>query len=79
MPTPVLLAADSDSLRGIVRKILAASRFELDVHEAADCAETLDRLRKGGFGLVFLDYNMPGLNGADMMLGIKRARPRWPS
>jgi len=75
MPTQVLVAADSDSLRGVVRKTLVASHFDLDVHEAADSADTLNRLRKGSFGLVFLDSNMPGLNGADILRGIKRERP----
>ncbi|HTT47251.1 MAG TPA: response regulator [Pseudolabrys sp.] len=74
MPTPVLVASDSDSLRGVVRKILGACRFQLDVHEAADSADTLESLRKTGIGLVFLDSNMPGLNGADILQGIKRAR-----
>jgi CheY-like chemotaxis protein len=75
MPTPVLLATDSESLRGVVRKILGASRFELDVHEAADGADMIERLRKSGFGLVFVDSNMPGLNGANILQGIKHARP----
>jgi DNA-binding response OmpR family regulator len=75
MPTPVLVAADSDSLRVVVRKILRASRFDLDVHEAADGSGTLDSLRKRGFGLVFLDTNMPALNGAEILQAIKRARP----
>ena len=35
MPTPVLLAAIPNSLRGIVRKILGACRFDLVVHEAS--------------------------------------------
>ena len=74
-PTRVLIVDDSDTLRGIVRKILAASRFELDVHEAADSTAALVQLRNGGFGMVFLDYNMPGLNGADILLGIKRENP----
>lgn len=74
-PTPVLLATDSDSLRGVVRKILGACRFELDVHEAAGSADTIERLRKIGFGLVFLDHNMPGLDGADILEGIKHTRP----
>ena len=30
LPTPVLIVDDSDTVRGIVRKILAASRFDLD-------------------------------------------------
>jgi DNA-binding response OmpR family regulator len=75
MPTQVLIVDDSDALRGIVRKILAASRFDLDVHEASDSTAALDQLRNGGFGMVFLDYNMPGLNGSDILLGIKRESP----
>ena len=75
MPTSVLLASGSESLRGIVRKILGASRFALNVHEAVDGVDTLERLGKGGFGLVFLDSDMPGFNGLDVMQGIKRMRP----
>jgi DNA-binding response OmpR family regulator len=75
MPTRVLIVDDSDTLRGIVRKILAASRFELDIHEAEDGSAALDQLRNGKFGMVFLDYNMPGLNGADILLGIKHESP----
>jgi DNA-binding response OmpR family regulator len=75
MPTPVLIVDDSDSMRGIVRKILAASRFELDIHEAEDSSAALDRMRNGKFGMVFLDHGMPGLNGADILAGIKREDP----
>jgi len=75
MPTRVLIVDDSDALRGIVRKILGASRFELVVHEASDSTAALNQLRNGGYGMVFLDYNMPGLNGADILLGIKRESP----
>jgi DNA-binding response OmpR family regulator len=75
MPTQVLIVEESESLRSIVRKILAASRFELDVHEATDSTDALTQLRNSSYGIVFLDYNMPGLNGADILLGIKRERP----
>jgi CheY-like chemotaxis protein len=47
----------------------------LDVHEAADSTDALTQLRNSSYGIVFLDYNMPGLNGADILLGIKRERP----
>ena len=75
MPTRVLIVDDSDALRGIVRKILKASRFDLDIQEASDSTAALNQLRNGGFGMVFLDYNVPGLNGADILLGIKRENP----
>ncbi|HSP49633.1 MAG TPA: response regulator [Pseudolabrys sp.] len=75
LPTQVLIVDDSDIMRGIVRKILVASRFELEIHEAADYTSALDQLRNGSFGMVFLNYNMPRLNGADILLGIKRESP----
>jgi CheY-like chemotaxis protein len=71
MPTQVLVAADSETLRGVVRKILTASRFNLSIHEASNSSDALDRMRKCKIGLVFLDYNMPGVNGADILQGIK--------
>lgn len=75
MPTDILVAANSETLRSVVRKILTASRFDLNIHEASDSAAALDRLRKGRIGLVFLDYNMPGVNGADILHGIKHECP----
>jgi DNA-binding NtrC family response regulator len=75
LPTPVLIVDDSDTMRSIVRKILASSRFALDIHEAEDASAALEHLRNGNIGMVFLDYNMPGLNGADILLGIKRESP----
>jgi DNA-binding NtrC family response regulator len=75
MPTRVLIVDDSDTMRSIVRKILAASRFALDIHEAEDGSAALEHLRNGNIGMVFLDYDMPGLNGADILLGIKRESP----
>src|ERR1019366_3640311 len=48
---------------------------ELDIHEAAESTAALDQLRNGSLGMVFLDYNMPRLNGADILLGIKRESP----
>jgi CheY-like chemotaxis protein len=75
MPTQVLVAADSETLRGVVRNILAASRFNLNIHEASGSAAALDRMRLGKIGLVFLDYNMPGVNGADILQGIKQENP----
>jgi CheY-like chemotaxis protein len=75
IPTGVLIVDDSSTMRGIVRKILSASRFALDVHEAAEGIAALQQLGSGKFGIVFLDYNMPGFNGIETLSEIKRAAP----
>ena len=74
-PTRVLIVDDSGTMRSIVRKILSASRFALDMQEAAEGFAALEQLRSGKFGLVFLDYNMPGFNGLETLLEIKRENP----
>jgi len=58
-----------------VRKILSASRFAFDVHEASEGISALEQLGTGNFGLVFLDYNMPGFNGIETLSEIKRLAP----
>ena len=75
IPTRVLLVDDSGVMRSIVRKILQASHFSLSIHEATEGAGALQRLRTEKFGIVFLDYNMPGLNGFDTLVEIKRESP----
>ena len=72
IPTRVLVVDDSSTMRSIVRKILSASRFAFDVHEAAEGLAALEQLGGGQFGLVFLDYNMPGFNGFETLSEIKR-------
>ena len=74
-PTRVLIVDDSSTMRSIVRKILSASRFALDMQEAAEGFGALEQLRSGKFGLVFLDYNMPGFNGLETLSEIKRESP----
>jgi DNA-binding response OmpR family regulator len=75
LPTRVLIVDDSGTMRSIVRKILTASRFALDIQEAAEGIAALKQLRSGNFGIVFLDYNMPGLNGFETLSEIKRENP----
>jgi len=76
IPTRVLIVDDSSTTRSIVRKILAASRFVFDVHEACEGIAALEQLASGNFGLVFLDHNMPGFNGIETLSEIKRVTPQ---
>jgi CheY-like chemotaxis protein len=67
---------DSATTRRIVRKILSASRFRLEIAEAPEGIDALKQIGCGQFDFVFLDYNMPGLDGVETLTEIKRQYPR---
>lgn len=73
LPKRALVVDDSSTIRCVVRKILAVSQFRLDVAEVADGMTALERARDGHFNLVFLDCNMPGLDGLATLAELKRA------
>lgn len=75
MPGRVLVVDDSTTMRSIVRKILSASRFRLDVFDAEEGIDALKQIGAGRFDLIILDYNMPGLNGLETLSEIKRQYP----
>jgi DNA-binding NtrC family response regulator len=76
MPKRILVVDDSQTMRTIVRKILSASRFRLEVGEAQEGIEALKQITSGKFDVVFLDYNMPGLNGVETLFEIRRQHPK---
>lgn len=76
VPTRILIVDDSGTMRSIVRKILSASRYALDISDAAEGAAALQQIKGGTVDIVLLDYNMPGLNGVETLREIKRETPR---
>jgi CheY-like chemotaxis protein len=75
LTTPrVLIAEDDDVIRMLLRRI--AERSGCVTVTAADGAEALDQLQRGGFDLVILDLMMPLLNGYDLIPHIRAIRPR---
>jgi CheY-like chemotaxis protein len=76
VPSRVLVVDDSTTIRGIVRKILSGCRFPLEILEAEDGIDALKQVNAGKFDLVFLDYNMPGLDGIEMLAQLKQQHPQ---
>jgi CheY-like chemotaxis protein len=74
LPKRVLVVDDSSTMRSIVGKILSGSRFALDVSEAGAGQDALDKVA-GGFDLVLLDCNMPGIDGFDTLAQIRQIAP----
>ena len=75
LPSRVLVVDDSGTMRSIVRKVLAASRYIMDVGEASNGHEAITEIKNGAFAVVILDYHMPGLNGLEILRAIRKTDP----
>ena len=72
LPARVLIVDDSATLRGIVRRILSAGKFPVEVSDTDDGAKALEAVRDGGCDVMFLDDTMPGLNSLEVPAEIRR-------
>jgi len=66
----ILVVDDFPTMRRIVRSLLKELGFT-NVEEAEDGQEALSKLAGGGFEFVVSDWNMPNLNGLDMLKQIR--------
>jgi CheY-like chemotaxis protein len=75
LPTRVMVVDDSATMRSIIHKILAATRFPLVVTEVAQAGEAIELVRRAEFEIVFVDYNMPGFSGLETIGELRREQP----
>jgi len=66
----ILIVDDSSFMRRMLRGILSPKRF--NIFEAKDAVNGLEVLENEDIHLVLLDYEMPGMDGIEMIEKIKR-------
>ncbi|HSH47829.1 MAG TPA: chemotaxis response regulator CheY [Halomonas sp.] len=66
----ILVVDDFPTMRRIVRSLLKELGFT-NVEEAEDGQDALNKLRAGGFEFVVSDWNMPNLDGLEMLKQIR--------
>ena len=70
----VLIVDDSIPMRGIIKKIIKASGFNVKhFFEASDGHEALKILNEEWLDLVLTDYNMPEMNGLELLDEINKS------
>lgn len=68
MPYNILIVDDSGPMRALIKKIIKASGFNIgEFYEAGTGREALDVLNAHWLDLVLSDYNMPDMNGLEML------------
>lgn len=65
-----LVVDDFNTMRRIVRNLLKELGFN-NVDEAEDGVDALNKLRAGGFDFVVSDWNMPNMDGLELLKTIR--------
>jgi len=69
MGTRILIVEDHPTMREAMRLVLEGEGFLID--EAADGHAALEAVRRDSPDLLFLDLNIPGTSGADVLATLK--------
>jgi CheY-like chemotaxis protein len=69
MPARILIVEDHPTMRSALRSLLEAEGFQ--VEEASDGRRALEAIRAEPPDVVFLDMNIPGIGGPDVLDSIK--------
>lgn len=67
----ILIVDDSRAMRMIVRRTLHQAGYHQELKEASSGVEALQAVESGGVELVLCDWNMPEMNGLDLLERIK--------
>ncbi len=67
----ILIVDDFSTMRRIIRNLLGDLGFS-NVHEADDGVTALPMLRNGDFDFLVTDWNMPGMNGLELLREVRK-------
>ena len=70
---------DNPGDRALIRRILRASVPDpLQIEEAWNLDDALERLRAGGIDILLLDLNLPGSRGVETVSRVRAVNPKIP-
>jgi len=67
----VLVVDDFSTMRRIVKNLLKQIGYK-NIDEAEDGVQALSKLQDGGYGLVVSDWNMPNMDGLEMLKAVRQ-------
>jgi two-component system chemotaxis response regulator CheY len=66
----ILVVDDFSTMRRIVKNVLKQLGFE-NIEEAEDGAQALAKLKLGGYGFMVSDWNMPNMDGLQLLKAVR--------
>ncbi len=73
----VLVADDSSSMRHILTRFLRGTGIQ-SLDEVSDGREAVQKVMQGGIDVVFMDWNMPEMNGLEAVKAIREIGEKVP-
>jgi len=67
----ILVVDDFSTMRRIVKNVLKQIGFE-NIEEAEDGSQALAKLKTGGFSFMVSDWNMPNMDGLDLLKSVRK-------
>lgn len=74
-PVKALLVDDSATVRRVITKIIEQSIFRVAIEEAGTGLDAVELCEQGRYDVVFLDVNMPGLDGPATLARLRSKNP----
>ncbi|MGU3495201.1 response regulator [Xanthobacteraceae bacterium A53D] len=78
-PPMVVVVDDDPAVRGSLKFALELEGFEVRIFATADEILLADMAALPAIGCLVVDYNLPGLNGLDLLRELKRRHLTWPA
>lgn len=66
----IMVVDDFATMRRIVKNVLKQLGFE-NIEEAEDGADALKKLKAGGFSFMVSDWNMPNMDGLELLKAVR--------
>jgi len=66
----ILVVDDFSTMRRIIKNLLRQLGYE-NIEEAEDGAQAYSKLKTGGYGFVISDWNMPNMDGLELLKKIR--------
>ena len=79
MPHKVLIVDDSKLARMVMASALRRIRPDWELTEATNAEEALGAISEGSVDIVLVDFNMPRIDGLELIARIRQTHPTLPT
>lgn len=78
MPNRILIVDDSKLARMVMTSALRRIKPDCEIIEATNATGALDAVANEGVDIALIDFNMPGMDGLELVAMLRKSKPQMP-